>query len=219
MDFVCPRPGALTTVVRQTCPENFGQIQRIIFQRSGYVFDDQADPVTDIKLLASWTPLFAANGNTKVVSTPYVENFIIPVAEPITTGGGDNTTVDGIEIIEGAGPITATGTFSGVPSYIIRQLKKLMGEAINPGDLVCYFLNQYGKIIASDTVPSDVAPFTPSGKYTGFPLTSLFIPNPGNQGLNTRDQSNFRFSLVEGWRDAAVIITPGFNVKTQLWPA
>lgn len=205
MNFVCPKPAALTTIDKVTCPENYGQIQRLVFQRAGYTFDA---PATDILLLASWTPLIAAVDGTKVVSTPFIEGFTIGQSEPITTGGGDNSTVDGVEIIEGSGPITAGGTFRGVPASIIAKLRLLMGEAINPGDLVMYMINQYGKIICTEVAVGD--------KYTGIPLVSLFVPNAGNEGLNTRDASNFRFSLVDGWRDSCVILTPGFNAKTAL---
>jgi hypothetical protein len=206
MDCACPKPAALTTVDKVTCKESFGQIQRVILQRAGYTFDA---PGTDIKLLATWTALFAAVADTKVISTPYLENFIIPRPEPIKEGGGDNTTIDGMEIIMGAGPVTVTADISECPASVIAQLKAVICEV---GPLAAIFINQYGKIICNQVTVGD--------KWNGFPIYSPFVTDADNQGLNKRDKALFTFSMAYGWRDAAVILTPtDFNAKTALWPA
>jgi hypothetical protein len=202
MDCTCPKPAALTTVAKVTCKENLGQIQRWIFQRAGFTFD--ADAL--ITALASWTPLFAAVGDTKIVSTPLIENFVIPRAEAITEGGGDNTTIDGKEIVLGAGAITATGVIAEAPESVIEALKELMCET----DLVAYGINQYGRIIAKEVAEDE---------YTGIPISSLFVSDSDSKGLNTRDQADIRFALDYGWRAGVKIITPNFNAKTALWPA
>jgi hypothetical protein len=214
----CPGAPALTTILRPTCKQNLGQLQRFLFQRPGFVFDanavDPAEP-NPIALLASWTPLFAANDDTKVVSSPYVENFVIPRAERITEGGGDNTTIDGREIHLGWGAISALGQVAEVPGNIIKSIKKLMCEA----DLVVYPINQYGQIIGIDAVglPESGAP---SGSVAGIPISSFFVSDLDNNGINTRDKGDFGFSLDFGWRDDLVMIKPtDFNAKTALWPA
>jgi hypothetical protein len=207
MDCTCPKPAALTTIAKVLCKENFGQIQRLLFQRRGFQFDAAADPVRPITALASWTPLFAAVGDTKVVSSPMIENFVIPRAEAITEGGGDNTTIDGKEIVLGAGAITPTGIIAEAPSSVIEAIKELMCET----DLVFYFINQYGKIGAKKIE---------TGVYEGIPLSSLFVSDADNKGLNTRDQADLRFALDYGWRAGVELITPAdFNAKTDLWPA
>jgi hypothetical protein len=209
MEVACPKPTALTTVEKLTCNENFGQIQRLLIQRAGFTF---TAPASDIALLASWTPLFIAVGDTKVISTPYLENFIIPRAEKISEGGGDNTTIDGREITLGAGAITASGVFAGVPAAIVKQLKAILLEA--DGSLVAYPINQYGKIIG---IALD--PLNPGDEVTGIPIYSPWVSDMGNDGLNTRDKGDFSIALDYGWRDDIVIITPtDFNAKTALWP-
>lgn len=211
MDFVCPRPAALLTINRVTCLESLGQIQRTgIIRLGGFTFDPGADPVRPITALATWTPLLTAVASTKLVLTPYHENFIIPEAEPITDGGGNNETIDGVERVLGAGPITVTSRFSGVPASIITQIRDLMGEPVLEG----YFFNQYGKIICRDTTPDTEDPA--DKVYSGIPIYSLYVPYPGNNGYATIDQATFRFALAEDWALNRAIVTPDFNVKTQL---
>ena len=212
----CPGAPALTTILRATCKQNLGQLQRFLFQRPGHVFDAAGTPTPNpIDTLASWTPLFAANNDTKVVSSPYVENFVIPRAERITEGGGDNSTIDGREIHLGWGAISALGQVAEVPGNIIKSIKKLMCEA----DLVVYPINQYGQIIGIDA-EGLAEDGTPSGKVTGIPISSFFVSDLDNNGLNTRDKGDFGFSLDFGWRDDLVMVKPDdFNAKTALWPA
>ena len=210
----CPKPTALTTIMRPTCKQNLGQLQRFLFQRPGYVFDPGAGTPNDPVDLSSWTPLFAANNDTKIVSSPYVENFVIPRAERQTEGGGDNTTIDGREITTGWGPISALGQIAEVPGGIVKQIKKLTCET----DLVVFPINEYGQIIGIDPEPNDTT-LVPSGKLVGIPISSFFVSDLDNNGKNTRDKGDLGFSLDFGWRDDLVLIKPEFNAKTQLWPA
>lgn len=210
---VCPAPAALTTIIKKTCPENLGQIQRFLIQRSGHTITGSGVAAGSIAVLATWTALFAAVADTKVVSTPYVENVVIPRTEAATEGGGDNTTIDGIEIIVGANAVRMTGQIADTPSAILAQVRQLMCEP----DLVWYGVNHRGQIIAKDLDPAeeDVDLKT----YTGIPLQSSFISDAGSEGLNTRDKADFSFGLAYGWRDDVALITPNFNAKTALWPA
>jgi len=208
---VCPQPASLTAILRATCKENLGQIQRFIFQR---IHADNRFKVGDLGLitaLASWTPLFAAADNTKVVSSPYVENFVIPRTEAATEGGGDNSTIDGIEIVVGANAATAIGQISETPSSVLIALRKLRCEV----DLSVFMINQYGQIIGRDGTPGSTGT-----DVIGIPVQSFFVSDSDNNGLNTRDKADIRFGLPYGWRDNLVITTPAdFNAKTQLWPA
>lgn len=207
----CPAPAALTTVLKLTCKENIGQIQRFIFQRAGADHRFEAAELGLITALASWTPLFAAVDSTKVVSSPLVENVIIPRTEAATEGGGDNTTIDGIEMVIGGNAATVIGQIAEAPSAILAQLRKLMCEP----DLVVFMINQYGQIIGRDLVPA-----SPGTDVVGIPIQSLFVSDADNNGLNTRDKADIRFGLPYGWRDDLAITTPAdFNAKTALWPA
>lgn len=204
MNCVCPAPAALPTILRIACNQKIGQVQRLIFQRAGFTFDTLTD---DIKTLASWTPLLTAVDSTKVVITPFVEGFVIPESEPITEGGGDNSTIDGVEIVlDGAG-VTATGQIAGAPGAIMKPIRDLMCET----NLVVYLITQYGKIIGRD-----LEPLTPGSKVTGIPIQAFYASNPGLQGLGTRDKATIRFGMAADWADDMAIITPTFNVKTEL---
>jgi len=207
---VCPKPESLTDVLRATCKENLGQIQRFIFQREGLDNRFAVGELGLITALASWTPLWIAEDDTKIVSSPYVENFVIPRTEAATEGGGDNSTIDGIEIVIGANAATAIGQIAETPSSILAALRKLMCEPF----LTVYMVNQYGQVIGRDLVPA-----SPGTDVTGIPIQSFFVSDADNNGLNTRDKADFRFGLPFGWRDNLAITKPvGFNAKTQLWP-
>lgn len=206
---VCPRPPSLGDVIRATCKENLGQIQRFLFQR---IADGNVFAVGDLGLisaLASWTPLFIADDDTKVVSSPYVEGFVIPRTEAITEGGGDNSTIDGIEMVVGANAATALGQIAETPGQILKALRALMCEV----DLGVYMINQYGQIIGVTDTPA-----TPTTSVSPIPIRSFFVSDADNNGLNTRDKADIRFGLPFGWRDNLAIVTPAFNAKISLWP-
>lgn len=209
---VCPAPASLSDVLRATCKENLGQIQRFIFQRQDAA-ENHFTVTTGfglINVLANWTPLWIASDNTKVVSSPYVEGFVIPKTEAVTEGGGDNSTLDGIEMVIGANAATAIGQIAETPSKILASLRKLMCEP----DLQVYMINQFGQIIGRDLLPN-----APGTSVTGIPIRSFFVSDAGNDGLNTRDKADIRFGLEYGWRDNLAIVKPSaFNAKTQLWP-
>ena len=187
----CPLPAALTTIPPFSCGEDLGQIQKLVVQRFGNPFDDLTKPT----LIANWTTLKTATDGTKVVTTPYVENFVIAQGAAITEGGNDNTTIDGIPIVVGAEAPVATGVFASLPSATLKALQTLNCE----GNLSVYLINNSGRIIG----------YSPNGtKFEGFPIQSFFVGDSGNDGLNTRDKSPVQFGLKAGWRTEAVFVTP-----------
>ncbi len=212
MEIICPKPAAIPTVNKVTCPINIGQIQRFIFQRQGWVFDSGDD--TDILLLASWTPLIVATGDTKIISTPRLAGAVIPRGEAKTEGGGDNSTIDGVEIVVGVGPITLTADLISVPAKIRKQLKISLGPE---EDLVVYMINQFGQIVCKNSDPANTA----VTQFEGLQISGrVFISDPANEGLNTLDKSTLRFSFAEGWADQLALVKPtDFNARTALFPA
>lgn len=200
---LCPPPAALTTIPNQTCPENIGQIQKFIFQRAGWTFDSEADPTTDFKLLASWTPLLTAVADTKVVVTPYLENVVIPPPEAITEGGGDNSTLNGREIVVGSTNPVVTGNYRMIQNAVIQAMKALGCE-----DLVFYAINEFDQLIGRSSDDGETV--------TGIPIHALFISDLGNEGKNTQDKGNFRFGVDYGWRDDLYIVKPAFSPKNSL---
>lgn len=202
----CPAPASLVSIPNFDCKENLGQIQRLVFQRRGWVFQSE-DGIGGITVKASWDPLITSTGNDKIVCTPFVEGFSIPSGEPITEGGGDNSTLDGAEIVLGAGSITSEGFFRSIPSHVAEALQALNCE----GDLAVYMVNEYGQLIAEEHV---------TGKYRPFPVNFVWIGDPSNEGKNTHDKTPIRMNFIGGWRKKLRLLTPGdFDAKYDLLPA
>ena len=71
----CPAGAALPDVPAIMCPESFGQVQKVAFQRLTKD-DGSKNSFTSekaITALASWTPLLSAADSTKVVVSPYIQ--------------------------------------------------------------------------------------------------------------------------------------------------
>ena len=123
----CPAATSLTTVPTQDCDVDLEQIQKIVFQREGFVFDEAGTPTpTDITVKADWLVLKAAVDNTKVVSTPLVGGDpVFAAGEPILNGGGDNSTLNGVEELQGTNPSTFTGVWKSLASNVKNALVRL----------------------------------------------------------------------------------------------
>lgn len=189
---VCPPEDAIADIPDNDCALSILQIQKfIVARRSNSAFATLTAAATK----ANWTTLLTATDETKHQVTPFVESVVIPPSEPILEGGDDNTTRDGNPIVVGAGQIRATGLFVELTPAVLVALKTYNCE----NDLMIYFINQLGKIIGRG----------PTGTvFTGIPITSWFVSDAGNEGLNTRDKTPVGFNLRYGWRDKLVFITP-----------
>lgn len=222
MECNCPKASSLTVIDKAYCPVNLGQIQRVLFQRAGFVFDaGLVEDPNPIQTLASWTPLLAFDlaNDTKVISSPLMEDFKIGQPEKKSEGGGDNTTLNGVERILGAGAVPVTANLVSLPGSIVKQLRELMCETELFGDVVVYLVNQYGQIAAKRLNPETIT--ANQQQYTGFDMGSLFIADQASEGYNTVDKAvaGFAFSFAAGWRDDLELIKPSFNAKTLLWNA
>ncbi len=76
-------------------------------------------------------------------------------------------------------------------------MKTLGGE-----DLVCYFIDQYKRVIGFSA--------DAGVNVTGFPILPLtmFVGSADNKGFAGIDQSPFSFSLYPDWRDRLYIYKP-----------
>jgi hypothetical protein len=203
----CPASASLTTIPTQDCAVNVGQLQKNVFQREGFRFDAEADPTPhDITKKADWLALKAAVNGTKVVVTPLIGGDpIITAGEPITNGGGDNSTLNGVEELQGTNPSVFTAVYKSLGS----KLKSAMVGLECEKNLVVYFVNQDNKIIANEIEP---------GVYTGFPVTGFHITDRNNAGFGTNDTFGVRFSLPARWDENLVILDPetGFRPLQDL---
>lgn len=205
MDCNCPPQSTLADIVAEACGVDLKQIQRLAFQRKGTNFDSAGTPVSDILELSTWQALMTATDDTKIVVTPLIGGDpTIDPGDAITVGGGDNSTLNGVEEVEGVNPSTFSAFFKSLSSATELAMKTLMCEK----SLVVYLILQGGRIA--------VAEITAGSEYAGFGIQSLFVSDRGNQGFGTKDTVNISFSLVAGYSDNLQIVKPNFNPLTEL---
>lgn len=207
MDCNCPAPTALTPITTENCGVDLKQIQRLAFQRVGTGFDITGD-TTDIRLLADWQAFIAAADDTKIVVTPLIGGDpIIEAGEKITTGGNDNSTLNGAEEVEGAGPSEFSCIFKSLSAKVEKEMKALNCEK----NLVVYLFLQGGRLACVEITSDD--------KWDGFDISSIFTSDRNNAGYGTKDTVSHSFNLTEGWSDDLLILDStdlNFNPLTDL---
>lgn len=209
----CPAATAITTIPAVTCGENFGQIQKVAFQRLQKAdgTKNSFSSTASILLKASWTALMAAADGSKVVVSPYIE---APTSEPgaARTFGGGNETLGGVEEVLGAEPTAFSAVLRRMPQNVIKIMKELMCEA-NAGNLGVFLFNENGQI---EAIQDKTTPTT----YYPIPIRSLFISDKGHGGLENPDSNNISWQFAPNYSDDLAIVTPtDFNPLTDLVPA
>lgn len=205
MDCNCPALAEIPDIPLFVCGVNIGQIQKIAIQRAGDQFDAAGLPSpSDVLNASSWTTKMSASDDTKITITPMIGgNPIIEPGDAITVGGGDNSTMNGVQRVTGVNPSNFSCDFFSLPSEIEKALKAYRCEV----DLVVYFFLKGGKIAARKIS---------TGIYKGFPIQSFFVSDRGNAGFGTDDTVRMSFSLADGYSDDLEVITPTFNPLTDL---
>ncbi len=194
---VCPEAAAITALTPVTCGENILQVVKYGFQRAQAAapFPTQDATAGGAALLASWTALKAAVDATKIQFSPqFCESLVIPPIEAITEGGDDNSTVDGIENVIGAGNAVVIGMFRSIPGSALLELKAYNCEL----NLTIYLVNENGQVIGHSEDGTT---------FEGIPIDGYFIGDGGNEGKNTEDKTSFRWSFRYGWRDKLAYVT------------
>ena len=204
----CPAATALTSIPAVTCAENFGQIQKVAFQRlynSGT--KNGFNTSSKITALASWTAAMALSTSGKIVISPYIQAPTSEAGAARTFGGG-NETLGGVEEVIGAEPTTFSAVLRGVPQSTIKIIKELMCEA-KAGNLGVYLFDENGKIEAiKGSVADDWYPI---------PIRALFVSDKTHGGLEAPDSNNISWSFTPNWSDDLAIATPAdFNPLTDL---
>lgn len=200
----CPAGAALPQIPNASCPQNWGQTQKIIFQR---IFKtagtkNSFTSSSNIKQLSSWTALFSASDGTKCVITPYVEAPTADGGDAITFGGG-NDTVGGTTKVIGRNPVNMSFVMRQMTQDVIKALKGLQCE----DELGVYLVNGDGQILALSSADNT---------YTPIPIRSLFISDLKLMGLDNPDENALSFSFLPNWSDDAKVVTPDFNPLTDL---
>lgn len=200
----CPAGAALPQIPNASCPQDWGQTQKIIFQR---IFKtagtkNSFTQTASIKELSSWTALFSASDGTKCVITPYVEAPTSDGGDAITFGGG-NETVGGTTKVIGRNPVNMSFVMRQMTQDVIKALKGLQCE----DELGVYLVNGDGQILALSSADNE---------YTPIPIRSLFISDLKLMGLDNPDENALSFSFLPNWSDDAKVVTPDFNPLTDL---
>lgn len=214
----CPAATAITTIPNVVCPENFGQIQKVAFQRlrkadgTKNAMVGTGEPLAPtIPLKATWTALMAAADGSKVVISPYIN-------APADSGGdarrssGGNDDLGGIAEVLGGNPVQFDGVLRSVPQSVIKTMKELMCEA-NAGNLGVFLFDENGKIQALKD------PTTPTTFYP-IPIRSLFIGSLIHGNFDAKDSNSISWMYPDNYSDNLAIVTPSdFNPLTDLIPA
>jgi hypothetical protein len=207
--YDCPVGSEIADLFIDSCPEQVGQIQKIIVQRlrDGGSRNEITIASTNPNLKATWTALFAASDNTKCQITPFVESPNLSPGDPETVGGG-NDSLNGVPQIIADGPTTFEGFFYQTSQRSIKSLKELRSEEIQ-----VFFVNEHQKIIGE--VDDHASPTV----FRGFQLNpkSWSVGDKSFGGFNDRDANRLQFAMVANWSDYLHIVTPvDFNPLVDL---
>lgn len=192
------------------CPESFGQIQKVAFQRLYKSTGEKNSFKTEagIEKKASWTPLLAADDDTKIVISPYIQAPTAEAGAPRTFGGG-NETLGGVEEIVGREPTPFTGVMRKLPQKIIKALKELQCESWGD-NLGVYLFDENGAIGAIQDAKTATTHYP-------IPIRSLFIGDKTLGGYEAPDSNNIQWTFLPNWSDDLAIIAPeDFNPLTDL---
>lgn len=203
----CPAAASIPTIGQKECAQDFGQIQKIAFQRiySAGTTRNSFTSTADIKLLASWQALLTSTSGTKVAVTPYVEKPTPDGGGAITYGGG-NDTPGGVTKVIGRNPVNMTFALRQFPQSIIKALKELQCEV----GLGVYLFNANGQILAQQD-PETATTYYP------IPIQSLFVGDLMLNGLETPDENALSFSFAPNYSDNLAVVTPtDFNPLLDL---
>lgn len=206
----CPAGTALPDIPVSNCPESFGQIQKVAFQRLYKSTGEKNSFKTDagIGKKASWTPSLSADDDTKIVISPYIQ---APTAEAgaARTFGGGNETLGGVEEIVGREPTPFTGVMRKLPQKIIKALKELQCESWGD-NLGVYLFDENGAIGAIQDAKTATIHYP-------IPIRSLFIGDKTLGGYEAPDSNNIQWAFLPNWSDDLAIIVPeDFNPLTDL---
>jgi len=203
----CPLGASIEDIPLGTCAENFGQVQKVLFQRmnTSGVRNKLSASTADPKLKATWTALLASATSTKVVQSPFIQ---APAFEPGASRnfGGGNETLDGVEIVVGREATSFTGVIRSQPQKTIKALKTYECE-----ESCVALINAQGQIGLLCDDPDNIT------EYYLIPISSFFVSDKMVGGLENPDGNNISWKMKPNWSDNFVVVTPtDFNALTEL---
>jgi hypothetical protein len=194
----CPVGTYLTNLGTITCPESFGQTQKLVIQRAAAAGTGGYGIVSTVILAATWTALKAAVDSTKAIITPFLSGLTTEIGKAKEFGSG-NEVRNGIPIIFGTDPTKVTVKLYEYPASVIRNLKLLACEA----NLEIGLINELGFL--GCRVDGTI--------YKGFPIQSLFVSDKMLGGFDGPDYYELTFQMKPNWSDYFTIVDP----SAQSW--
>ena len=201
----CPQSAAITTIPLVDCIERFGEVQKVILQRTknGAVLNEITIATDDPTLLATWTTLIAAVDSTKAQVTPYIAEFTNEQADPREAS---SVGVGGIPATLGSDFSPVSGSFHDTPQKVIKKLKAYNCEA----GLSVFLINEHGQIgcLADDNE-------TPL-KVRGIPVRSFFVGDKVFGGRDDVDKNAVMWKYLPNFSDEFYIINPAFDPLSEI---
>ena len=189
--FNCPVGPYLGAIAPTDCPIKWDQTQKMVFGRKDATrFPNAGSFVSQ----AHWQSLFNVLSDARLVITPYVSSLVVPATEVLTTGGNDNTTIDGVPEVTGVGFATVSMVLKNISAETANEIRLLGTETmIMPGvtNIEGYFLQTSDAVVYNKTATL--------AAYRGFDIYNLVITDIGNEGLNSNTMYNLTFNVKGGW--------------------
>lgn len=205
----CPAAAAIATIPNVTCPENFGQIQKVAFQRLRKA-DGTANKFTSeasILLKASWAALMTAADGSKVVISPYINAPADSGGDARLTSGG-NDDLGGIPTVLGGNPVQFEGSLRSIPQSVIKTMKELECEAA---------ANNLGVLLFDENGKIEAVKGATDGDYSPIPIRALFIGSKIHGNYDVKDSNAISWQYLDNYSDDLVILSPtDFNPLTDL---
>jgi hypothetical protein len=166
--------------VLNSCPDDVGQIQKLIFWRRG-----NSMSVASALTSTAWTNLFLATDDTKAIVSPFVGNVELPVNDPREFGGSNETRGGKIIRKGGSSPVFSASMYQE-DQDVITSLKALHCEALD-----VLFVNESNQLIYDSR----------SGVVYGFEVIngSLNVSDKGVGGQDDADVNIITFNLKPDW--------------------
>lgn len=193
----CPQSAAIETIPVVDCIERFGEIQKVILQRTknGTVTNEIVIATDDPALLATWNTLKSAVDSTKVQATPFINEFEGEESDPREAS---SVGIGGIAAVLGDDFTPAQGYFHDVPQKVIKKIRKYNCET----GLSVFLVNEHGQIgcLADDNE-------TPL-KIKGIPVRSFFVSSKSFGGRNDVDKNKIMWKYLPNYSDEFYIVNP-----------
>lgn len=197
----CPVPTALATPPVPTCIRDFGQITKLVFQRTystGTTFNSFTIASANPNVVASWDTFFDASDGTKAIGSPQIENSLLEGSDPDEYGGGDATAY-GIAKIVALNPTGFSAEYHQQRQDVTVALKALQSEILS-----VYLVNEYGHI---GGIADDLATATTFKGIAIHPGT-FYVSDLYGGKRSTPDMNMIRFKFRPNWSDYFHVIVP-----------